>query len=134
MIPRHLILLQASPVERWRWLGARIRWGLTPCTPGTLAYFLAAGNQACANGLIEPWELAEHNLRLLLDSATDRLLPWHWRVLCLDWSYRPLQSLESLALGSPVRREALQRWRRQVADADMSPGISPDDDLSRVRH
>jgi hypothetical protein len=126
----HPHFLQLSPLERWRWLGARIRWGLSANDPRVISYFLAIGNQACASGYLHPWSLGEQSLTLLLNTATDCQLPWHWRVYCLDSAYHPLSTLEQLVQRHPEWRPTYVLLRQHLARADMRPSIPPRDEPS----
>ncbi|MNR33447.1 hypothetical protein D3C85_1511210 [compost metagenome] len=71
------------------------------------------------------WTVALTSFRLLLDTACDRALPWHWRCLCLDQAWRPLLELRNL-----YRREHNQRWQPfalQLANCVLLPSISYDE-------
>ncbi len=72
-----------------------------------------------------PWTVALTAFRLLLDTANDRMLPWHWRCLCLDQAWRPLLDLRNLD-----RREQNLRWQpyaMQLANSVLLPSISPEE-------
>lgn len=125
---QHLNLRQAPLVELWHWLGAQIRWGLKPDDPTLIHRYLDAGRQACQTEGIEPWRAGERSFLTLLAAATDRELPWHWRITCLDNAHRPLAALAALAgqFGKHAARQpALQKLARQLAMADMAPGRPP---------
>lgn len=112
-------------VELWHWLGARIRWGLTPDDPSLIHRYLDAAQQACGADGVEPWQAGERSFCTLLSAATDRSLPWHWRVSCLDIAHRPLAALVAQFGGQPSRHAALQALIQQLAQADMAPGGPP---------
>ncbi len=119
---QHLNLRQAPLVELWHWLGAQIRWGLSPDDPALINRYLDAGLQSCKTPGIEPWQANERSFRTLLATATDGSLPWHWRLTCLDNAHRPLAALIGQFGGDPARWPALQALARQLAMADMAPG------------
>lgn len=118
---QHLNLRQAPLVELWHWLGAQIRWGLKPDDPRLIHRYLDAGRQACQTEGIEPWRAGERSFLTLLAAATDRELPWHWRITCLDNAHRPLAALAGQFGKHAARQPALQKLARQLAMADMAP-------------
>lgn len=65
----------------WRWLGQRIRCALAPDDPRLLTRFLNDGHELVVHHDLPAWRIFEGSFQLLLDSATDRALPWHWRCL-----------------------------------------------------
>ena len=69
-----------------------------------------------------PWMISETAFRLLLDTASDVALPWHWRNLCLDQAWRPLRDLEQQSLC----RCRLKRWQSHawaLATCALEPSI-----------
>ncbi|WP_236614302.1 hypothetical protein [Stutzerimonas azotifigens] len=74
------------------------------------------------HGQLTPWRAAETTFRLLLDTAHDHALPWHWRCLCLDHAYRPLRELESLAC-SEAQQCRLSLLCRQLAVTELVPSF-----------
>ncbi|WP_236207779.1 FagA protein [Pseudomonas tohonis] len=107
----------------WRWLGQHIRCALTPDEPRLLTRFLDDGHELVVHHDLPAWRIFEGSFQLLLDSATDRALPWHWRCLCLDHAYLPLQSLRPLAR-DPLRRRRLLGLQRRLATLRLAPSLS----------
>jgi hypothetical protein len=70
--------------EYWRWLGTRVRLGLTPDEPRLITAYLETGRQACLADLLHPWQMNEQSFQTLLAAALDPHLPWHWRSHCLS--------------------------------------------------
>ena len=70
-----------------------------------------------------PWQIAVTTFRLLLDTAGDTALPWHWRTMCLDNAWRPLRDLETQALCA-CRLKRWQSFAWQLATCELEPSIS----------
>lgn len=68
------------------------------------------------------WTVAETSFRLLIDTATDTALPWHWRSLCLDQAWRPLRDMERLSL-CKCRLERWQSHAWRLATCSLLPSI-----------
>ena len=85
-------------LESWRWMSRQIRCGLAPDEPRLIEHYLAEGRYLAACTTTSPWQIAVTTFRLLLDTAGDTALPWHWRTVCLDNAWRPLRDLETQAL------------------------------------
>ena len=71
-------------LESWRWMSRQIRCGLAPDEPRLIDHYLAEGRYLAACTATSPWGVAVTSFRLLLDTASDTALPWHWRTVCLD--------------------------------------------------
>lgn len=69
------------------------------------------------------WEWAWRSACLLMETASDAVLPMHWRWLCLDHVHRPLDTLASL-VDSEVRRRLFAGLSWQLANLRMEPGES----------
>ncbi|WP_256582285.1 FagA protein [Pseudomonas sp. MYb185] len=110
-------------LDCWYWQGFRIRCALLPDEPRQLEQHWALGRQLVEHGLLSPWRMSLATLNLMLDSACDPALPWHWRNLCLDNAYRSLYALEHLADG-PAQQQMLNRLRNRLATLQMQPSLS----------
>ncbi|KIP98478.1 fur associated gene A protein [Pseudomonas fulva] len=62
-------------------------------------------------------------LNLLMDTACDTALPWHWRSVCLDHAYRSLYALQHLATNRD-QQHSLNRVRNRLATLRMQPSLS----------
>ncbi|MEC5397683.1 hypothetical protein [Uliginosibacterium sp. H1] len=112
-----------TPVEKWRWIGMRLRLALYANEPRLLDEYLAIGEWLECNGFHSRWQVALEACRLLLATAADPALPMHWRALCLDRIHEPMDQLASLAPGCADheladRQLAGLRWK--LAHLDMS--------------
>lgn len=110
-------------LDCWHWLGFRIRCALLPDEPRLLELHWAQGRQLVEHGRLCPWRMSLTTLTLLMDTACDTALPWHWRSVCLDHAYRSLYALQHLA----VDREqqcSLIRARNRLATLRMQPSLS----------
>lgn len=119
------VLRELPYLENWRWLSRRIRCALEPDEPRLIEHYLAEGRYLVCCTETSPWTVALTSFRLLLDTACDRMLPWHWRCLCLDQAWRPLLDLRNLD-----REAQNQRWQLyalQLANCRLLPSISPDE-------
>ncbi|MFA5679500.1 MAG: FagA protein [Pseudomonas sp.] len=110
-------------LTRWQWLGDKIRWALEPNEPRLIEDYLRAGHQ-----LVKPdepgcWHLTESEFHLLLESAADPNLPWHWRCLCLDHCHRPLNQLQALS-STGERRRRLDELRVRLSTLRLRPSIA----------
>lgn len=117
-------VLQESPyLENWRALSLRVRCAVAPDEPRGIEHYLAEGRYLARFTATPQTLIAESTFRLLLDTARDTALPWHWRCLCLDQAWRPLRDLKQLAHSSSQR----QRWQalaHQLATGVLQPSIS----------
>ncbi|QKZ06725.1 MULTISPECIES: FagA protein [Pseudomonas] len=114
---------EQSYLENWRWLSRQIRCALSPNDPRIIEDYMAEGRFLISCGAASAWTVARTAFRLLLDTATDPALPWHWRCLCLDQAYRPLRDMRLAARNA----EHLQLWHqhgRQLAVCTLEPSIS----------
>lgn len=110
-------------LENWRGLGLRIRCALEPDEPRLIQHYLAEGRYLTRFTATPPVLIAETTFRLLLSTARDTALPWHWRCLCLDEAWRPLRDVKSLAV-SPARWQRWQACERELATCVLQPSIS----------
>jgi len=80
-------------LEHWHWLKSKIRCALDADDCGLIDRFMAEGAHLVRTGRLSDWHAASSSFRLLLDTAHDCALPWHWRCLCLDCACAPLAAL-----------------------------------------
>ncbi|MHC2145543.1 hypothetical protein ACVI9W_001525 [Pseudomonas sp. 210_17 TE3656] len=116
------VLHELPYLENWRWLSRRIRCAMEPDEPRLIDHYLAEGRYLVCCTETSAWTVALTSFRLLLDTACDRMLPWHWRCLCLDQAWKPLLQLRKLDGG-----EHGQRWQPlalQLANCTLLPSIS----------
>ncbi|WP_296262248.1 MULTISPECIES: FagA protein [unclassified Pseudomonas] len=117
-------VLHESPyLENWRALSLRIRCALDPDEPRVIEHYLAEGRYLARFTATPQVLIAESTFRLLIDTARDTALPWHWRCLCLDQTWRPLRDLQTLAQ-SPAQRQRWQAFSHQLATCVLQPSIS----------
>ncbi|MFK3969700.1 FagA protein [Pseudomonas sp. NPDC087358] len=118
-------VLHESPyMENWRALSLRIRCALDSDEPRVIDHYLAEGRYLARFTATPQALIAESTFRLLIDTARDTALPWHWRSLCLDQAWRPLRDLQALA-HSPCQHQRWQVFARQLATCVLLPSISP---------
>lgn len=113
------VLHELPQLQSWHALGLRIRCGLDPDEPRLIDHYLAEGRYLARFKGIPNRHIALASFRLLLDTARDTVLPWHWRCLCLDQCWRPLRDLKSLASD--------RQWRacaHELASCVLQPSIS----------
>ncbi|RRV06094.1 FagA protein [Pseudomonas sp. v388] len=117
------VLYELPYLENWRGLSLRIRCALEPDEPRLIEHYLAEGRYLARFTATPQTLIAETSLRLLLDTARDTVLPWHWRCLCLDQAWRPLRDVQALAL-TPARRQRWEACVRELATCVLQPSIS----------
>ncbi|BAN46752.1 hypothetical protein [Metapseudomonas resinovorans] len=114
---------QAQSLDNdWHWQANRIRCALAPDDPWLLERFVSLSSQHFRHGRAPAWRAQEVVFRLLLDTAADQALPWHWRCLCLDHAYRPLWALRSLATDTSSRKR-LQGLQRRLSSLVLLPSL-----------
>lgn len=87
-----------------------IRYACTPDEPRVLhGYLNRLETEAASSSPSKKRAIYQRAYELLIETISDSLLPWHWRVLCLDQMYRPLCALEKLANSPQRRREQAKR-------------------------
>jgi hypothetical protein len=104
-------------LESGRWMSRQIRCAMDPDEPRLIEHYLAEGRYLACCTATSPWIIAETSVRLLLDTAADIALPWHWRSYGLDQAWQPLRELERLS-------QCLKRWQRyprQLATCELQP-------------
>lgn len=98
-------------VECLRWLGLKISCGMTPDDPVLLRQHQLATEQLIGCGVLAAVPAQEQALSLLWNAAHNPLLPWHWRMACLDQLQRPLAALASLARADDALAARVQRFQ-----------------------
>lgn len=96
----------------------KIRWGKEPDNPSLISRWLAFENGGRGNSAQSEARMLrqqyESQFTLLLETVVDELVVAHWRCLCLDNIYRPLQSLKQIS--DNVRSDnQIQRLIRELA-------------------
>ena len=119
-------LREGPYLESWRWMSRQIRCALAPNEPRLIEHYLAEGRYLVCCTQTSSWTVALTSFRLLLDTACDRMLPWHWRCLCLDQAWRPLRDLEKLS-HCACRLKRWQTFAWQLATCELLPSISHSD-------
>ena len=115
LLPAHL--------ENWRTLSLRIRCAFEPDEPRLIDHYLAEGRYLARFTATPQRLIVETSFRLLMDTARDTMLPWHWRSLCVDQTWRPLRDLQAL-IQSPADYERWQACTWQLATCLLQPSIS----------
>jgi hypothetical protein len=116
-------VLHESPyLENWRALSLRIRCALDPDEPRLIEHYLAEGRYLARFTATPKPLIAESTFRLLIDTASDTALPWHWRCLCLDQAWRPLRDMQALAQ-SPAQQQRFQAFAQRLATCALKPSV-----------
>lgn len=101
--------------------------GTSPDNPLLLRHFLLAEPDNTAHK--EHQRAYYHDqFRLLMDTIADDCVPGHWRCICLDHVYLPLQAMQKLADGESCRRQLTRLYAElriisHYFQASMSQGI-----------
>jgi hypothetical protein len=117
------VLHELPYLENWRALSLRIRCAVEPDEPRLIEHYLAEGRYLARFTATPQTLIAETSFRILLDTARDTVLPWHWRCLCLDQTWRPLRDLQALA-HTPNQRQRAQSFAHQLATCVLQPSIN----------
>ena len=116
-------VLHESPyLDHWRALSLRIRCALDPDEPRLIEHYLAEGRYLARFTATPKSLICESTFRLLIDTASDTALPWHWRCLCLDQAWRPLRDMQSLA-ESAAQQQRVQAFARRLANCALLPSL-----------
>lgn len=100
-----------------------IRCALKPNEPRLIEGFMRLGLVLVERGQLSPWQQSRTCLNLLIDTAKDTALPWHWRTLCLDCAWRPLHSLRQL-ITTPAQQQYFDKMRYQLTGLQLQPSLS----------
>ncbi|BAP43506.1 FagA protein [Pseudomonas sp. 21LCFQ02] len=117
------VLHELPYLENWRELGLRIRCAFDPDEPRLIEHYLAEGRYLARFTATPKALVAQSTFRLLLDTARDTVLPWHWRCLCLDQAWRPLRDLKLLA-ATQTQRHQWDACVHELATCVLQPSIS----------
>jgi hypothetical protein len=117
------VLHESPHLENWRALSLRIRCALDPDEPRVIQHYLAEGRYLARFTATPQALIVESTFRLLIDTARDTALPWHWRCLCLDQAWRPLHDMQALSHSS-YQRQRWQAFAHQLATCVLLPSIS----------
>lgn len=109
-------------LDNWRWLSRQIRCGLDPNEPRLIEHYLAEGRYLARCTGTSSWMVSMTSFRLMIDSASDQALPWHWRCLCLDQAWRPLRDLRNAA-HTPSQLQLWQQCAGILARCELLPSI-----------
>jgi len=101
-------------LEHWHWLKSKIRCALDANDPGLIGRFMAEGARLVRQGRLSSWYAASISFRLLIDTAHDPALPWHWRCLCLDYAFAPLATLAAKAQ-TPAEQQQIDGFTWQLS-------------------
>jgi hypothetical protein len=116
-------VLHESPyLENWRALSLQIRCALDPDEPRLIEHYLAEGRYLARFTATPKSLICESTFRLLIDTASDTALPWHWRCLCLDQAWRPLRDMQALA-ESAAQQQRVQAFAQRLASCVLLPSI-----------
>ena len=110
-------LAHSALQQRWDRIGLGVRCAHNPQRPAVLHHYMQAGRRLSRLQPQREALIQRRMLDLLLHTATDETLPWHWRAVCLEHTAWPLARLTSL-------------WLR----ADSSPAHTPVQLEARVQH
>jgi len=110
-------------LDEWFWLKHRIRCALAPDEPRLVARLLCTARNLARQDELPAWPLFESVFDLLLDTAGDPALPWHWRCHCLDHVWQPLRDLGRLAL-RPSDQLRLRLMTQRLLHMQMQPSLT----------
>lgn len=104
-------------LRRWDRVGIGVRCAYNPfCACGLRAYLQLARQLIAAGVRPEVW-VHRRTLTVLLQTARDPALPWHWRSVCLDYAAMPLARLNTLLDATdPVALAAMDCAVQAVSD------------------
>ena len=110
--------------DHWARQGLAVRLAYDIDHPCAIGGYLALGRKLIERGLVSTVDGEERMYRLLMQTATDVMLPELWREFCLRAALHPLARLATLLeqRGEPGSSDALYArwdlaWRQLQADA-----------------
>jgi hypothetical protein len=103
-------------LDRWDRIGLGVRLAYDPACPQAIRAFLHAGRLLAASGARAEIDVQARTLAVLLDAASDPVLPKAWRSACLEHACLPLARLVSIA--RRTGRVDVAGWRRRVDEAE----------------
>lgn len=98
MKPDHVAKNEALE-RRWDRIGLGVRCAYNPRRTEILHHYMLAGRRLAHLHPGCEARIQRRTLDLLLHTAADRALPWHWRAACLEHTAWPLARLISLLGG-----------------------------------
>ncbi|MFG6455426.1 hypothetical protein [Roseateles sp. BYS96W] len=114
----------AQLLTHWQRQSLAVRLAYDTARPCAIGCYLALGRKLIDRGLVSAVDGEERMYRLLMQTATDVMLPEPWREFCLRAALHPLARLAPLleAAGDVERAGALYArwdlaWRQLQADA-----------------
>jgi len=116
------VVQELPHLQNWRWLSRQIRCALDPHEPRLIDHYFAEGRYLARFTAVPRWTVAATSFNLMLDTATDQALPWHWRCLCLDQAWRPLRDLRGAAF-EPAQVRQWQHQAHRLARCELLPSI-----------
>ncbi len=78
----------------------KIRYAKEENNPSLLSLWFSMEDSVMNDNSLECWKLYCAQFKLLIDTLSDDLLPQHWRMNCLNNIYKPLCSLQRIAISS----------------------------------
>lgn len=109
--------------QRWERIGLGVRCAYNPQRPEVLQHYVQAGRGLSRLQPAQEARVQRRMLELLLQTAADEALPWHWRAACLEHTAWPLARLTSLLEGAPAAGE--HAYGRRVQQAWDLLGLPP---------
>ncbi|MEW5009371.1 MAG: hypothetical protein AB1Y36_08825 [Cycloclasticus sp.] len=93
----HIELEVSEPTRAYYELSRKIRHAEQPNNTLIISDFLSLPPLSSLKNKAVQRAHSVAQFQLLMDTIADEYLPSHWRCQCLDYIYRPLQSLQGLA-------------------------------------
>lgn len=106
---------QQPLIRRWSLYGRMIRSAHEPDNPSLLQEYLADGERIASKRDVDERDIYSEEFRLLLDTVSDLCLPQHWRSLCLDYIYRPLNALNTLSQGNALAKKQVRAMEYELS-------------------
>lgn len=100
--------------EHWMRTGLRVRICSSADEPRLFEHFLAAEWALRMRCRTSAWDYAYQTACVLLETASDQILPLHWRTLSADHLHRPLTTLDTLR-GNPMQERHVKTLRWALA-------------------
>jgi len=94
-------------LRRWDRIGIGVRCAYNPFCSCSLRAYLQVARQVIATRACPEAQVHKRTLCVLLLTARDAALPWHWRSVCLEHATLPLARLQSLLGGSDPAVETM---------------------------
>lgn len=111
--------------HRWERIGLGVRCAYNPQRPEVLCCYVQAGRRLSRLEPEREAQIQRRMLDLLLNTAADEALPWHWRAVCLEHTVWPLSRLTSLLGNACDATEALGQLEHRVQRVGTQLGLPP---------